>query len=568
MPTKILNTDIMILQKEGDFSYLDENHHPNGGPYGKLKYDLNLFHYTGADLKFTVEEYMDEYHKYVRLDGDEMTGNLSIAFPSSSTVEQSTPAQLTLKGRKAGNDVYSNIAFTNQASGTGFTMSIGAIHSNDNKEKNYFKIGNEFNVTNDGKIFLGGRHICSDDQGGFLSYTTDATWDKSTGVILSTIEPNNVRVRWTDFGGGLRNSNNIDVFKWTAATGQFRDPVSNHLIASYEDGKLLYSGPETDDNEVVTKKYIDDQDHLYVPLKGTRDRSEYVFGPIDFVYEDSIVGALNGSFGSSLVLTYDDDIKMSIGGKPGQNSDGKIYLHDTLDFDNQVGDNVPYPATEHGVGTPIVTPEDDHVVPRKYVDDQDDKLKEIIDDVLGGANAPVGMINAYVGTSDPPGWFICDGRSYNTTTYGQLFAVLGKDTLPDLSGRFLAQHGGGLGSIGQLLGARTGKPANWAISSPPHKHTMDTQGSHRHDVYVGSGKAGYSHRGNSDSHIYAVAGTSESNDWVKAYRNSIHGQSNTLIKSDGAHAHSINNTTLTFSTTWDDHTRPKTYTINWIIRHD
>ena len=39
-------------------------------------------------------------------------------------------------------------------------------------------------------------------------------------------------------------------------------------------------------------------------------------------------------------------------------------------------------------------------------------------------------------TNIPSDYLLCDGSSYNTTTYSALFAVLGTNTLPDFRGYF------------------------------------------------------------------------------------------------------------------------------------
>ena len=39
-------------------------------------------------------------------------------------------------------------------------------------------------------------------------------------------------------------------------------------------------------------------------------------------------------------------------------------------------------------------------------------------------------------TTIPSGYLLCNGASYNTTTYSALFAVLGTNVLPDFRGRF------------------------------------------------------------------------------------------------------------------------------------
>lgn len=41
------------------------------------------------------------------------------------------------------------------------------------------------------------------------------------------------------------------------------------------------------------------------------------------------------------------------------------------------------------------------------------------------ADAPVGAIQAYGGTTAPSGWLLCDGQAVSRTTYADLFAVIG-----------------------------------------------------------------------------------------------------------------------------------------------
>jgi microcystin-dependent protein len=85
---------------------------------------------------------------------------------------------------------------------------------------------------------------------------------------------------------------------------------------------------------------------------------------------------------------------------------------------------------------------------------------------------PVGSLQAYAGASAPTGWLLCDGTSYSTSVYPELFSVLGYTyggsagnfNMPDLRGRVPmgagtgAQNGGtgtGVISGGTALTART-----------------------------------------------------------------------------------------------------------------
>lgn len=53
---------------------------------------------------------------------------------------------------------------------------------------------------------------------------------------------------------------------------------------------------------------------------------------------------------------------------------------------------------------------------------------------LGAANViPPGMIVAYAGSTPPTGWLNCDGSVYNTSSYGQLTALIGTNYGPALT---------------------------------------------------------------------------------------------------------------------------------------
>ena len=43
----------------------------------------------------------------------------------------------------------------------------------------------------------------------------------------------------------------------------------------------------------------------------------------------------------------------------------------------------------------------------------------------GNVGIPSGSIYIYAGTSAPSGWLMCNGASYNTSTYGDLFTAIG-----------------------------------------------------------------------------------------------------------------------------------------------
>lgn len=89
--------------------------------------------------------------------------------------------------------------------------------------------------------------------------------------------------------------------------------------------------------------------------------------------------------------------------------------------------------------------------------------------IAGGllyADAPVGAIVPYGGTTAPNGWLLCQGQAVSRTTYAELFAIIGTNfgtgdgsttfNIPDLRGEFLRGAGtnshsgqGNGGTVGQ-----------------------------------------------------------------------------------------------------------------------
>ena len=98
---------------------------------------------------------------------------------------------------------------------------------------------------------------------------------------------------------------------------------------------------------------------------------------------------------------------------------------------------------------------------------------------------PAGSITAYATTTPPTGWFLCDGSSKDTTTYADLFAIIGYSyggtganfTLPDLRGR-------------QILMAST--TANMMQTGGESNHTMtgDELVAHTHGIPTFNGPTG------------------------------------------------------------------------------
>jgi microcystin-dependent protein len=65
---------------------------------------------------------------------------------------------------------------------------------------------------------------------------------------------------------------------------------------------------------------------------------------------------------------------------------------------------------------------------------------------------PVGAILPFHGTTPPDGYLVCNGQSFNSADYPELYGVLGKSTLPDLTGKFLRGLGGNAAVLGVAQG--------------------------------------------------------------------------------------------------------------------
>ncbi len=201
--------------------------------------------------------------------------------------------------------------------------------------------------------------------------------------------------------------------------------------------------------------------------------------------------------------------------------------------------------------------------------------------VLQNALPPVGTIVAYGGSSAPTGWLLCDGSTFNATTYSSLNTVLGGNTLPDLRARVpMGKAASGTGST--LLG--TG--GNRKVASnhlPLHVHSI----SHDHAAQtVSGGSHGHGLSGGiSDSTqaatqgLYNVNGapgflTDLATDANSSTANmASHSHSHTLsVNTSSSHDHTVNIDAFSGDSgnggfANDDYFQPFV-AVNYIVKHD
>jgi len=103
---------------------------------------------------------------------------------------------------------------------------------------------------------------------------------------------------------------------------------------------------------------------------------------------------------------------------------------------------------------------------KKYVDS---KIAE-----LSISLVPVGSIAVIPKHTTPSGWLTCNGSTFDTDQFPELFAYLGTDTLPNLQGRTVFGWKNGdndFNSIGTEAGV---KEVSLSLSEmPQHNHTVD-----------------------------------------------------------------------------------------------
>lgn len=177
---------------------------------------------------------------------------------------------------------------------------------------------------------------------------------------------------------------------------------------------------------------------------------------------------------------------------------------------------------------------------------------------------PSGLISAYMGSSDPIGWLICDGREVSRKSYSRLFSVLGVSygvgdgittfALPDLRGSFLRGAGTNQSINTNYVGPNlnsfqthaTEKHAH-SVTDPGHIHTFDS----KNDDY-NANTGGYDTTPHTMLPSVANYDSGITQQWLNPIETS---QTGITI-----------NDSLTSGNSNDHETRPFNCGINWIIK--
>ena len=128
---------------------------------------------------------------------------------------------------------------------------------------------------------------------------------------------------------------------------------------------------------------------------------------------------------------------------------------------------------------------------------------------------PTGAIFFFAAAAVPPGYLVCDGAAYSTTTYANLFALVGYTfggggatfNVPNLTGLFIRGVGGNSAAFGTVQSDSFGAhnhgvndPGhNHPLADPGHNHTVNDPG-HTHSVT----DPGHNHSVNDPGHTHSV----------------------------------------------------------------
>jgi hypothetical protein len=194
-----------------------------------------------------------------------------------------------------------------------------------------------------------------------------------------------------------------------------------------------------------------------------------------------------------------------------------------------------------------------------------EKLQAVPYAIHAQNGVPSGTIMAYVGTTPPVGWLLCDGSSFpDNVYYAQLKALLGGLNTPNLSARYLRGTGvqEGRGGIA-LKGTQYDELRQ-------HAHAVNiattTNGNHEHNAGNGFNKLS-----RADNRYWVLWGSTSSatpSNPENAPQGRTNAYDNANLPFAGDHTHQVTGNTASAGSndgTYGD-TRPYSYGVNWIIK--
>lgn len=177
-----------------------------------------------------------------------------------------------------------------------------------------------------------------------------------------------------------------------------------------------------------------------------------------------------------------------------------------------------------------------------------EKLQAVPYAIHAQNGVPTGTIMAYIGSTAPEGWLLCNGTSFpDNATNAKLKALLGSTNTPDLRAMFLRGTGTGNGKTGPDL----------------KTVQQDDTKSHLHNVNLNTNNWGEHSHPQNVTVSYEKGGTGTRSDYDSDASGLRTFSQGVNTEPAGAHSHTvIGNTASTGGT----ETRPINYGVNYIIK--
>ena len=161
--------------------------------------------------------------------------------------------------------------------------------------------------------------------------------------------------------------------------------------------------------------------------------------------------------------------------------------------------------------------------------------------------APTGVVQAYLGTSAPTGWLLCDGTAVSRSTYSALFTLFGTRygsgdgsttfNLPDLRSQFIRGAADTVTLSGSVAGSNTHSHTGTTSSDGAHTHTFSGTTDPTGAGYQKNVQSGTNSGTVTANHDHAYSGTTSSS---------------------GSHTHAFSTSTV--------NNIPTHIAVNWIVK--
>jgi microcystin-dependent protein len=194
-----------------------------------------------------------------------------------------------------------------------------------------------------------------------------------------------------------------------------------------------------------------------------------------------------------------------------------------------------------------------------------EKLQAVPYAIQAQNGVPTGTIMAYIGTSAPTGWLLCDGSSFpDNAYYAQLKSLLGGTNTPNLAARYLRGTGvqEGRGGIA-LKGTQYDE-----LRQHAHSVNITTTSNGNHEHNAGNGFNQLLRADNRYWVNWSNTSSATATNPTQDPQNRVNVYDHANLPSAGDHTHVVNGNTASAGSadgTYGD-TRPYTYGVNWIIK--